>query len=862
MRKKVVKKLLAFGIGSAMLGATVMGAMAADLSAYPSSFQTDGVFNGYFVVGEAAKPIDNLAMTDIATAMWYNKPSAKTTTTVQGDAWKVGTSAKKLEMANNNASASSIRGETIVDISKYISKDELKALAQGTYKTGESAYTYSQYVYFTWNGTSEIGDAKTSEIVKYVESDDDVTDTFFYVQSGKSIGRYKLEFSSSAESDVVDVTTGSASTTGLKLDDFEDTKINMFGKEYNVVLARRPSSSGGGIKLTLMGGAVSGTLLEGESKTYDLSGSAYEIALSYTDNTYAKFTVNGESTSKLAVGDTFKLSDGKEVGVSEVLYQAYAGGVHSAGFFLGANKVVLQDNAIISNDATDHELDVGGETIDGADVIIKGSDDNTTFKISTVEVNMTAQDDYYVPTNGKLSEVIKAAGDDHEVLFTNNWDFEFKGLAEVDSHDIKLDSNTDRKYNIIFYDGDNKKVSLPFLYAKNNTDVLFSEEATEKFLVLNETLSIQKNDYFVVTGGTAANGDAVSYALQYKGADKISSTSPKISFKNLGSGETLEYAVDTAAASNAVGDIKLGGYTFTITNTSTKDNKDCDIQVALNDVANGAMIPIVDYNGATFTVRPFEGNGATGSSGQTGRWNWSNNVNVTIWTENGNDYDNVAPMIISMLADATATNEVTLSAFINDGATSSLLTPEGEENVAYGYTTMGGKVTYATPSSSPYLVTYNYPKEQKLPQLYVTSGAVTSSSESGDLALVQVVDATRLDTEITDLSAQNLIVVGGPCVNSVAAKLLENPADCTEGFSPGKARIKMFANGEKLAMLVAGYSGEDTRLAGKVVAHRAADVQKGGSEVVVEGTTYSDATIGAPVVAEKTEEAASTPASS
>ena len=68
--KKVVKRLVALGAGATMLGATVMGAMAADLSSYPNSFQTDGVFNGIFVVGESAKPIDNLAMTDIATAMW------------------------------------------------------------------------------------------------------------------------------------------------------------------------------------------------------------------------------------------------------------------------------------------------------------------------------------------------------------------------------------------------------------------------------------------------------------------------------------------------------------------------------------------------------------------------------------------------------------------------------------------------------------------------------------------------------------------------------------------------------------------------------------------------------------------------
>jgi hypothetical protein len=57
--------------------------------------------------------------------------------------------------------------------------------------------------------------------------------------------------------------------------------------------------------------------------------------------------------------------------------------------------------------------------------------------------------------------------------------------------------------------------------------------------------------------------------------------------------------------------------------------------------------------------------------------------------------------------------------------------------------------------------------------------------------------------------------------------------------------VKLFtqANGN-VAMLVAGYSGDDTRLAGRVVANRASDLT--GTEVEIEGTTATDAKIGAP----------------
>jgi len=91
------------------------------------------------------------------------------------------------------------------------------------------------------------------------------------------------------------------------------------------------------------------------------------------------------------------------------------------------------------------------------------------------------------------------------------------------------------------------------------------------------------------------------------------------------------------------------------------------------------------------------------------------------------------------------------------------------------------------------------------------------------------------------VSAQNLIVVGGPCVNTVAAELMGSPSDCSEGFTPGVARIKLFENGDSVAMLVAGYSADDTVLAGEVLATRASELS--GMESTVEGSTSSSASI-------------------
>jgi len=66
-----------------------------------------------------------------------------------------------------------------------------------------------------------------------------------------------------------------------------------------------------------------------------------------------------------------------------------------------------------------NNLKIGDNTIDDAYVVIEGSNDNTTFKIDRITINMTADDDFYVPAGGKLSENPELS--EPEVLFTQNW---------------------------------------------------------------------------------------------------------------------------------------------------------------------------------------------------------------------------------------------------------------------------------------------------------------------------------------------------------------------------------------------------------------------------------------------------------
>ncbi len=874
--KRMVKRLAAVASGATMLGATAMGALAAaDLSNYPSMFVTDGTFNGFFVVGEKAASVDNLAMTDIAASMKVAKAGAVTTTTVEGDAWLVGTSSKKFELSNSNASDSSIGGEAFRDINTFIADEELSALADGKWATNEDEYPFNQYLYFDAQPSGDTG-PDANRIAKYTENDLDTVADHLFVKNARQIARYRLEFTSNAQSDVTDA-NGAADSTGTYLDDFEDTELSLLGRKYTVVQARRTDSGAdvnqNGIKLLLMSGATADTLLEGESKTYTVGDKTYDVTVVFVDSDEAKFTVNGEQTSKLRDGDTYVLKDKSEVGVSEILYQDYAGGVHSSTFFLGARKVELRDDDV-SNVASSHRMKVGSEDIDGADVIVEGSDTNTTFTVTRMTMNMTAQDDYFVGAGGKLSDAIATEGEEKEVLMDGAFDVEYKGLADEKTNELKLKSSSARRYKLQLFDGDGKQVDVPLAYATANLNLSLGEEdhtgtrSNNKRLIINETLVVAKDDWFIVSGGTASDGSAKSYLLRYSGSDRQDKSSPKIKFKNEGSSETLEYAVTSVAATatGTVATIKVGGYSFIAQNASPTSSDDFNLNVDLRGdgsiSAAGEETAFVDYFGSQWAIldnstdnrsivdtaetrlEPYKKTQGICNSAGALNSSCQDTIRVTVTTPNGDDYDNVVPSTLTL--DVTATTGPEVRAAVS-GIT--LITPDGETDVSYGYTSMGTFLKLSSPSNDPQELTLTYPEKQKLPQVYITSGATkTSSAASGDLVAVTVVDATKLDSEVASATAQNLVVVGGPCVNTVAAELLGNPADCTAGFTPGKARVKLWehANGN-VAMLVAGYSGEDTRLAGKVVAHRWKELS--GDEVEVEGTTYSDATISAPAAA-------------
>ncbi len=821
---KAIKKILALGTGATMMGATMMGAFAAaDLANYPSPFIADGKFNGVLVVGDRASAEDVIGVSDIAVGLQFAATTPVAvgtggTVSAVGEAWKVGTSTKILEISEN-LKGSNINQESIANItsSSFIDEAELPGvLASGIAANSKGDSPYDQRLYFEdW----------TTGYVQLLEDDQDVTGDFLYFQNGKQVTRYELEFTTALESDVDD-SNGASATEGTYLTDIEDTDITFLGKPYSIVQARRLSTKGGGVKLILMGGSVKDTLLEGDTKTYTIGGVDFETTLDFVDSNSAKFTIKGESTRDLLEGETDKLSDGTTVGVTEILYQDYAGGVHQAEFFLGAQKLEIKDTNI-GDTASSNELKVDDETIDGSNVWVEATDDNSTFKIDKIVVNMTADDDYFIPAGGKLSENPEL--DEPDFVFTRGWDIEYRGLSSELTNEIVIKSSGSDDYDLEFVDGKGNKARIPLIHTTGGSTIRFGDNDDD--LIVQENKTISKNDYFIITDYSDKDGERQSFALRYKGSDKVTSTDPKIKFDDLGSGDRLERTLSPKTQSatpigphggllTEVAQIKLGGGIYRVYNVSAGTANDFKLAVDLD--ASGTItkrnISINTKYGASISI--------DNSSVSTGK-----GVIITIDTPNSDDYDDLNPNYLAYNLSASG-GEVVLA--LAGAQIHSFRTPDDDDKNQYAYTTYGAYIRQYKPTNDPNEIYIEYPANQRVPQVFITAAGATftqTAAATTDAVTVQRIDvgATKLASEVSNIKAVNSILVGGPCANMAAATILDNPADCTAGFEPGVGRIELYENNGNVAMLVAGYAALDTRNAAQVIANYGdyADQMKG-----------------------------------
>lgn len=781
--RKAIKKIVALGLTAGMLGATVG---AADLNDYPSPFVVGGKFSGMLVVGDNAAAQDVVGVSDIAMGLQFalaKQTSGKGAgTSVEGDAYEFTKSGDSLNLFQN-----------ISSIKSTLTDEDLKSLADGTFK-GKTTEKYDQTLKAP-QGAARIEWADYNTISEEPQ-------LYLKFPQNEQLINYKLSFASAPASDV---------DSNDKLEDFEDNKLTILGKEFTITKAENTTTGtrGGSTVLTLMSGAVQDTLETGETKTYTINGKDYEVTLMLvTDVTppEAKLIINDETTSSLTADETFTLKDGTDLGIKEVLPTKTGDVVQNlVEFYLGAEKVVL--------DGENDEIDIGDNTgLDDVNVSVSTTTSSGDVKLDAITMVFAPGTAAYVPMGSSLTETAKIEDESDWLDFLNKFelDYTFSGFKETNKEVVQLLRENDDSIKMKFTNKNGIEYEVPIVFVPANASVYLGKDTSEP-LILNETARVCTDDMFAV------ENDGISRVMQLKSI-KNGSDSKYIKLKDLGTGDSAQYDYTTAAA-----DVNLDGYTYQLTPVSASGDPTCAVLTEITDDGDGWTDLWTKY-GTNITLMP--------SNASLAPYNFSVVPAMLRFSEDDDlqEDDNTMDVFGFNFTYETANTNADFSGNVIavSAPQLSMLTLDSDSKKSQGYTKWGTYIERDTNGDQDeWKITI--PENELAAEVFLTSGktTITAQQEEGEeeeKGVVQIdVGATKLASEalpkIRAGTAGHLILVGGPCANAaVEAVSTEFPTCADWPFEPGEAIIQLVAQESgDVALLVAGTTALDTRTATNVV---------------------------------------------
>ncbi|MCB9359406.1 hypothetical protein H6503_05725 [Candidatus Woesearchaeota archaeon] len=827
--RKAIKRIMALGTGLTMLGATVFGAVAANLGDYPyENFVKDGKFHGLLVVGEAASTEDVLGVVDIATSLQFSTRrevavDGSTSTTLSGDVFKFEANADVLEI-----------NELLPDVKSTLDSEQLEALGSKVIRNSKGTTDADQYLKF----------ADSDLVVIYGENDEvdpTVVGDWLRIQNGEDLFTYELNFPDGLESDV---------DSNLKLEDIEDEDLFILGDIFSIVEGTVDSSDR--VALTLMGGAVTDTLKEGESKTYEIDGKDYEVTVviiadadTNSGNPKVKLMINGEVTDTMEDGDTDTLDDGTVIGIRDILANegSEENGEDIVAFYIGANKIEFGATGTVKIDE---------DTVSEATVTIDETNSSGTMVINKITYELDSDDDYFLGAGDSLRSVL----DEPEGLLSSVWDIKYEGLSQPTTTEVKISPSGDDKYFLEFVNQEGIEYDIPLVendatnlnLGKDDADLVYTEaSATPTVYNASDDNQIMEDDYFIL-GKVSSDTDvdvANTRVMKFKDSD-LDDDDVEITLVDEGtkSTTTLRATLGGDGCNATTSQLNAGGESYNVTVCRSSTSYSLAVDLDGDGTLNGDSVAITTKNNAYIVF----------DTVTEGPVNSTSNVQVRMNLTITDDYtDTTGDQMISWLINGTVAgdsgdyDEVDVVS-VTGNAQANLSSGSDEDSDDTKYMTRYGIMLYEQDDDEGAdTLTLTIPSEQVEALVYVTGGDTTASTSSNGKVYAEVqrieVGKAVLDSEVGNVASDNLIVVGGPCANEVAATLLDISNDrpaCYEDFPvpEGQGIIKMVENGDNVAVVVAGYSAADTRNAAQVLANYEdyAEDLDGKDEVVVSGT--------------------------
>lgn len=796
--RKAIKKVAAIGLGASMLGATVMGAVAADLSDYPTPlFIEDGVFNGVIVVGDGADARDVVGSIDIATGLQF---SSTTATDASGEVLSVANGAA-ISSAGNDLNID----EDLEDAnSKLDGVDLPDILGDGEFDESEGATDNTERF------TQELRFVDGSGVFQFDENDNnnDEAGLYLFFNDNDVIYEYELEFEDEVQYD--------DSSESDATEDFETAKIDIQGNTYTITDIKLAGTAID--EITLQAGDTTVWLEQDSPLTRLIGGSEHEVELVDVSETESKCGILVDGTLEwLDVGSSETIN-GVEVGVTEAI------AVHSetedtdvCEVNLGAMEIILD-----SSGSTDG-VEVNGFEIQDSDVTIDAADGDN---FNSILVELSADDDIFM-----------MPGDTWVDPVFGNFEINFASIVHRNPTTVDFDASGD-DLTVTFNNIDGREIVLPFACAAASGADCDDEDAS---LLFGDDEDENEQYYMEGTTCTGDDGNATDCIgarfLVYEGdelhvleIDDIDFDELDVSLSDVTYGGTktddfvsgADTVIDAPGGLNTV-ELNIDGTSVEFVDTGVAPGEafeiENDFEMTIFFLNDSVDLTANDIDGLVIELD--ERQGDTDEDGTE----VSAGINLTF---SGHNDDDLIINNVVLSAGAEATNS---PASVSDD----------DKDNEIGYTLYGTKYTQDTEDKDDVTVTYS--ADELYANVFVSpAGADVKRAAVGAVNVQRIeVGSAKLASEVGSLESQNTLIVGGPCANAKAAEVLGVTADnCLEGApEENTAVIKLHEMGESVAILVNGYGADDTRRASRVLANYD-DYSLTGTEVVVTGTDFRD----------------------
>lgn len=863
------KKLVAAGTLSAlMLGATVGFAALKD---YPAPFVTSSGVQSFVVVGATAAPGDVVGAIDLAARLGGSVTSDVAVPGAVGS-FSVSGEGKALDTTTTHVFMNEDLGKT--GLRTTLTRDDLPTiLAKGSFADADGTHKYDLYIDMTPGTTNP-----TKADVKYGKPGSSSSADPTYVIGEQSTGRLSTSPSNSEylyrTRVVFDVPIGNNSIS---------KSLKLFGNDYTVsadssigVSTDKIVLFGGADVQTLSGGQSITTTVGGQSYDVKLVGvtSSNSAVLQVGGNTE---TVAKGSTStafgdlKIYVKDAAQLSGNDQT-------------QNIATLLIGADRVTLQDSSKVKKgnnddnvDGTYVELGRSGVKISTITIYFAAKSSTSDYIAAGADTYLNQVFNTFGVKFAGMSPAVSGASDD-ELLLRNSGDnslqatvTDYNGNKATLTYGYKASSgaldllladsngnafvqyeggNVTRDQTIVLSAGgfphmfkvtnvaldgtSSASIDLQDSFTGATTKVTTGTDNTEAAVIDGQTYYFQNNtaSSFTVTWGTgAAVGSKGTYTTVWPKLKTLRGATFAFARNVTNLPFNSTYDLPTGAAQINCTVDGAGSCTFAITGWSREDgtvSSATNYGLTLDNATTfqlgrtttgGLFYRITKVTGGTFSI------GIVGATNGTATYG-----NATfVLSEEKDDAGAESAIVFPGATGSSGSNYLAgVGAAGFSGANSQPQTWGSNSNKGSTVDLWGTLVVRDTSTSAQPWVDVFYPDTQRVASVFVLADDATTSSSAGVSGSV-VKTATpvktplgKLDTEITsaDKANMNLILVGGPAVNTLVKKLATDgktkDVDWYVAQGSGTALIQLvsdaFASG-KSALVVAGYGVDDTRAA-------------------------------------------------